>query len=442
MLTRDPLKFRTVSEQQDLFTASFLKHHISFVFKIFRLLGGILPVSSQLFMPPNPAPNAELNDLRAEVEALHAQIQQLQADQTVAAQQQQVADSYEQSQVRFRTVFENSPLGQKIISSDLTIRQANPALVTMLGCTHAGQVEGQRILDFAHPQYRADWHHLQQQLWAHKLPYFTLDTCLIRVDGSLLWCQVHSILFADQGQTLGYTTLIDTTKHTELQASLRRLYDSQETILHLVAHDVRNPLAHIQLAVQLLRRDQGGETPKFLAIIEQAAVQAEAILKDVLYIGELDAGALPKQPIDFAAYLDAQLAAYRLAAQAKGIALELEVPSHVVNANLNPNKFGRVVHNLLGNALKFTPAGGRVRVCLSEHSGRPRLTVQDTGVGIPAEHQALLFDKFSKAARQGLAGESTTGLGLFITQQIVRLHGGTIRVESREQGGTTFFIDL
>lgn len=392
-------------------------------------------------MLPPPAPNAELPDLRAEVIALRAQIQQLQATQPVAAQPP-VADHDAQSQARFRTVFENSPLGQKIIAPDLTIRQANLALVAMLGCTHAEQVQGHRILDFAHPTYRADWHHLQEQLWTHQLPYFTLDTCLVRVDGSLLWCQVHSMLFADQDQELGYTTLIDTTKHTELQASLKRLYDAQETILHLVAHDVRNPLAHIQLAVQLLRRDQGGETPKFLAIIEQAAGQAEAILKDVLYIGQLDAEALHKQPLDFAAYLDAQLAVHRLAAHAQGVALDLEVPPHAVPVNLNPNKFGRVVNNLLGNALKFTPAGGRVRVGLSEHVGRPRLTIQDTGVGIPAEHQAHLFDKFSQAAREGLAGESTTGLGLFITQQIVRLHGGTIWVESREQEGTTFYIDL
>jgi two-component system sensor histidine kinase VicK len=113
-----------------------------------------------------------------------------------------------------------------------------------------------------------------------------------------------------------------------------------------------------------------------------------------------------------------------------------------VLADLNPNKFGRVVDNLLGNALKFTPSGGRVTVRLSEHTGRPLLTVQDTGVGIPVEYQAHLFDKFSKAAWEGLAGESSTGLGLFITQQIVRLHGGTIEVEIHPNKGTTFCIDL
>jgi two-component system sensor histidine kinase VicK len=372
---------------------------------------------------------------------LRAQVRQLQ-DNRAAAERPQRADDDEPSQTRFRTVFQNSPLGLKIINPDLTIRQANPALVAMLGCTHAGQVEGRRILDFVHPNYYADWQLLQRRLWARQVPYFMLETCLIRMNGSSCWCQVHSILFPDQGQDLGYTTIIDTTAHQELQASLRRLYEAQETVMHLVAHDVRNPLAHIQLSVKLLRQNPGTETPKYLTIIEQAAAQAEAILQDVLYIGSLDAGQLPKQPIVLNTYLNTQLAAHRLAAQAKGVALVLELPPQAVQANLNPNKFGRVVDNLLANALKFTPSGGHVRVRLSEHASRPRLTVQDTGVGIPAEFQGYLFDKFSQAAREGLAGESTTGLGLFITQQIVRLHGGTIWVESRENEGTTFYIDL
>jgi two-component system sensor histidine kinase VicK len=400
-----------------------------------------LPIGTLAITRPLPFP-VPTNSLAAENQALRDRIRQFEAQQATTPTQPSEDDPDAQSQARFRTVFENSPLGQKIIAPDLTIRQANAALVAMLGCTHRDQVQGQRILDFAHPQYRADWHHLQTQLWAHQLPYFTLETCLIRVDGTYFWCQVHSILFPDQGQDLGYTTLIDTTEHKELQASLQRLYDTQETILHLVAHDVRNSLAHVQLGVALLRQSQGAELPKFLSIIDQAATQAHAILQDVLYIGALDAAQLPKQPTDLHTYLDTQLAAHRLAAQAKEIALVLELPPAPLKANLNLNKFSRVVDNLLANALKFTPTGGRITVRLGEHKGRPQLAVQDTGVGIPAEYQAHLFDKFSQAAREGLAGESTTGLGLFITQQIVRLHGGKIWVESREHEGTTFFIDF
>ncbi|GAB3637791.1 hypothetical protein GCM10027422_33810 [Hymenobacter arcticus] len=369
----------------------------------------------------------------------------MRADRTAVAKEKKKADAYEQSQVRFRTVFENSPLGQKIINPDLTIRQANPALVAMLGLTHPDEVEGRRILEFTHPHYRDDWNHLQERLWGHRIPNFTFETCLVRADGSSFWCQVHSILFPDEGEELGYTTLVDTTAHKELETSLKRLYDTQETILHLVAHDVKTPIAHIQMLVELLRRDgagQASEAPKFLALVERACAEANALLKDVLYVGELDATRLKKEPTNLNAFLDAQLTLHRVAAQEKGIDLVLEVPPHAVTAPLNPNKFSRVVVNLLTNALKFTPAGGRVVVGLAEPAGRPRLSVQDTGIGIAPALQRHIFDKFSAAARSGLYGESTTGLGLFITQQIVRLHGGKIWLESHENEGTTFFIDL
>ncbi|MFD2788075.1 PAS domain-containing sensor histidine kinase [Hymenobacter rubripertinctus] len=396
-------------------------------------------------MPPNHAPKAKTKSLRAETEALRAQIKQLQADRTTVAKKKAKDDKYEQSQVRFRTVFENSPLGQKIINPDLTIRQANAALVDMLGLARRDEVEGRRIVDFAHPHYRADWDRLHERLWQHRIPSFTFETCLVRADGSSFWCQVHSILFPDDGHELGYTTLIDTTEHKDLEASLKRLYDTQEAIMHLVAHDLKTPIAHIQMLTELLHRDAASaepETPQFLQLIEQSCNEANALLKDVLYLGGLDATRLKKEPINLNAFLDAQLTVHRLAAQEKGIALALELPPHVVTVHLNPNKFSRVVVNLLTNALKFTPAGGRVVVRLEEPAGRPRLTMQDTGVGIAPELQAHIFDKFSAAARAGLYGESTTGLGLFITQQIVRLHGGKIWCESHEHEGTTFFIDL
>ncbi|WP_210522220.1 PAS domain-containing sensor histidine kinase [Hymenobacter terricola] len=383
--------------------------------------------------------------LAAENQHLREQIQQLEIDRAAMAEAKERADKYEQSQVRFRTVFEHSPLGQKIITPDLTIRQANATLVAMLSCTRPAEVEGRHILDFAHPNYRADWHDLQERLWHHHIPSFTFDTCLVRADKTSFWCQVHSNLFRDDGEELGYTTLIDTNAHKELEASLKRLYDTQETILHLVAHDLKTPIAHIQLLTALLRRDvfnPKAEIPKFLALIEHACNDATTLLKDVLYLGELDATRLQKEPTNFNAFLDTQLTAHRLTAQEKGIELVLELPPQVVTANLNPDKFSRVVANLLTNALKFTPAGGRVVVHLEEHAGRARLTVQDTGVGIAAALQAHIFDKFSDAARVGLSGESTTGLGLFITQQIVRLHGGHIWLKSREHEGTTFFIDL
>ncbi len=318
----------------------------------------------------------------------------------------------------------------------------------MLGMAHPDELLGRALLEFAHPDHRDDWRYLQERLWTHKLPSFSLETCLVRPEGSSFWCRVTSVLFDDQGQELGYTTVEDIDDRKSLEIWHKRLYDAQETILHLVAHDVKTPIAHIQLLADLLRRElalPAGALPatgQYLALIQRACEDIHVLLKDLLYLGELDAARLQKERTDLGAFLEAQLVVHRLAAQEKGIALAVEVPPASVQANLNRAYFGRVVHNLVSNALKFTPAGGHVWVRVSEQAGRALPAVQDTGVGIAAEMQPAVFDKFTPAKRAGLYGDTTTGLGLFITQQIVRLHGGRIWLDSREGEGTTFFVEL
>ena len=388
--------------------------------------------------------------LEAQIEPLRDEVRELRAGRAVARAHQAESDADERRQARFRTVFENSPFGQKIITPDLTIRQANRAVVEMLGCTSEADLVGRKIQEFAHPDYRKDWHFLQERLWTHKLPAFTLETCLVRCDGSTFWCQVTSIRFPDGAEELGYTQLEDISDRRALELSLKRLYDAQETILHLVTHDMKTPIAHIQLLADLLQRqvdaaeavwaDKPEESSQYLFLIRRACADAEKLLKDVLLLGSLDAVHLQKEPTNLNTLLAERLAAHRLVADDKGLTLDL--PGQAVEANLNADVFGRVVDNLVSNALKFTPACGRITVGLQEREGRGLLTVRDTGIGIPAALQAGLFEKFSAAARPGVGGEASTGLGLFITKQIVQLHRGKVWVESQEGAGTCFFVEL
>jgi len=390
--------------------------------------------------------------LEEQNKALREEIQQLRAGRAEAQLQQDNSDAHQQRQVRFRTVFENSPFGQKIITPDLTIRQANQAVAKMLGCSCPQDLVGRQIMEFAHPDYQDDWRFLQERLWAHKLPHFSLETCLVRCDGSSFWCQVTSIRFPDAGEELGYTLLEDISERKALELSLKRLYDAQETILHLVTHDLKTPIAHIQLLADLLQRQvdaaeqpatgNTAEAQRYLDLIRQACAEANKLLRDVLFVGSLDATRLKKQPTNLNKFLEERLPAHRLVADDKGITLALDVPTKTVQANLNADTFSRAVDNLVSNALKFTPAGGRVTVAVQEQDGGVLLTVRDTGIGIPEALQAHLFEKFSASARPGVAGEPSTGLGLFITKQIVQLHHGKLWVESQEGAGTCFFVKL
>ncbi|MCR5886433.1 PAS domain-containing sensor histidine kinase [Hymenobacter sp. J193] len=398
-------------------------------------------------MPDSATSAPAANSIEAELQRLRAENERLRAASAPAP-----SAAYEQSQVRFRTVFENTPLGQKIIDPDLNILQANQALADMLGFGKAEELVGKRILDFAHPDHLADWSKLQESLWAHKKPSFVLETCLVRPDGTSFWCQVTSVLFPDDGGELGYTTLEDISERKKLAINHKRLYDAQETILHLAAHDLKSPISNIQLLVDLLKREEALQelkpadtqqhVQKLLSLIEQSCTEAGVLLKDVLYLGQLEATKLEKHQTDLGAFLSERLQVFQVVAQDKGIDLELDLPRETLTANIHADKFGRILDNLLTNAMNFTPPGGSICVRLQQHEGHIRLVVKDTGLGIPPELQAKVFDKFSTASRSGLYGDTTTGLGLFITKQIVELHEGKIWLESKEQEGTTFFIDL
>jgi len=393
----------------------------------------------------------EYHSLETELRSVRAELERLRADRIDEAAHQALTDRYAESQARFRTVFDNSPFGQKIISSDLIIRQANRAVLAMLGGVQLEDVVGHQIQEFAHPDYRADWHFLQERLWAHKMPHFTLETCLVRADGSSFWCQITSMRFPDQGEELGFTQLEDISDRKALEASLKRLYDTQETIMHLVSHDLKTPIAHIQLLTDLMQRqlnasqppaDDTPDTAYYLTLTLQACANANKLLRDVLLLGSLDARDVKKQLTDLNALLVERLAVHQLVAQQKGLTLDLLLPAQALRANLHADTFGRVVDNLVSNALKFTPAGGQVTVELREQAGRVLLTVRDTGIGIPKALQADLFEKFSTSTRPGVGGEASTGLGLFITRQIVQQHHGKLRVESREGVGTCFSVEL
>jgi two-component system sensor histidine kinase VicK len=101
-----------------------------------------------------------------------------------------------------------------------------------------------------------------------------------------------------------------------------------------------------------------------------------------------------------------------------------------------------VLENLISNAVKFTQPTGQVSIILKKKGKNTLLQIKDTGIGIPESLQATIFQKFTKAGRNGTAGEPTTGLGLYIVKQIIEKHQGTIQVESQENVGTTFIIEL
>ncbi|WP_062544851.1 PAS domain-containing sensor histidine kinase [Rufibacter tibetensis] len=361
-----------------------------------------------------------------------------------------IEDRYEESQSRFETIFSQSKLGNKIIAPDLKIIQVNKSLQDMLGYSEQ-ELVGSKVIDFAHPDFVHHWVDLQEHLWTRQIPSFQIETCLIKKDGAGLWVQVTSMIFRDNGANLGYTIVENIKDRKALEQNLKKLYEAQETILHMVAHDLKNPINNISLLTEYLKEnlvnskdlvvEEKKESLTFIGLISETCKKAFAIIKDLLFIGDMNPNAYFEKT-ELNGFFQTELAALGVDAKKKGVEVSFSYPELPVYANINQEKFSRVMENLLSNAVKFTKPGGKVDITLTEQGKYALLHVKDNGIGIPEKLKSTVFDKFTNANRQGTEGESTTGLGLFIVKQIVNLHQGRIWMESQENVGTSFFIEL
>jgi two-component system sensor histidine kinase VicK len=244
----------------------------------------------------------------------------------------------------------------------------------------------------------------------------------------------------------------DISRRKALELDLKKLYEYQETLVHMVAHDLKSPIHTITSLTGFLKKnlqklpaegtnEKNEQSLLFVQMISDTCAKAYAIIRDLLLIGEFKSSH-DFEATDLKSFLESQLAILGVNAHNKGIRLAFDSPPGPVYASVNKDKFTRVLENLLSNAVKFTDPGGQVTLSLKKEGPRVRLQISDTGIGIPAGLQPSIFNMFTKASREGTQGETTTGLGLYIVKQIVEMHGGRIWVESQENVGTSFFIEL
>jgi len=220
----------------------------------------------------------------------------------------------------------------------------------------------------------------------------------------------------------------------------------KDEFLALVSHELRTPLTSIVGYLELLRADEedaGSETGRqFLTVIERNAIRLQRLVDDVLFAARAEAGrmSLSRGEVDLAEVARASVEAARPKAEERGVELAAEL-EQVRHAAGDSDRLGQALDNLVSNALKFTPPGGRVGVTLRRNGNSALLEVRDTGLGMSDEDRERAFERFFRAdaTRDQAPG---VGLGLTIVRTIVEGHGGTIAVDSREGAGASFRIEL
>ncbi|HEV3470428.1 MAG TPA: HAMP domain-containing sensor histidine kinase, partial [Pyrinomonadaceae bacterium] len=234
----------------------------------------------------------------------------------------------------------------------------------------------------------------------------------------------------------------------EANAKLRELSELKEEFLALTTHDLRSPLTVISGVINFFTSGRLGDlTPEqknMVSMMERNTQNLIELVNDLLDASKLESGTmrLDLASIELAGLIEELREQMQPMAREKEITLAERLPGDLPPLQADRTKLRRVLVNLLSNALKFTPRGGRVEVSAEREGGAVRVSVADTGVGIPPEDLARLFDKYEQARSRATRSEKGTGLGLYITRQLVELHGGEISVRSEVGKGSTFSFTI
>jgi len=232
----------------------------------------------------------------------------------------------------------------------------------------------------------------------------------------------------------------------DLEVTLDELKQSsqeKDRILRTVAHDLRNPIGGIASLTQVMMDDEfNDEQKELITLIKETSNNSLELINEILEVTNSGTSQLNKELVDINSLLSKSVELLRFKAAEKGQNIKLEPLEQPENLLISREKIWRVIGNLISNAIKFSAPGGTIVVKAIARKNELKISVKDSGIGIPANVQDKVFNMFTEAKRPGTAGEKSFGLGLSISKQIIEGHDGKIWFESDGKTGTTFYISL
>ena len=363
-----------------------------------------------------------------------------------------------ESAEQFRIAFDNSAVGMALVSLEGRFFRVNSFLVNMLGCTRQ-ELLCKSLRDVVCFETSEDG----------KTHDLAAEARIRRDDGQAVYGLVNSTLLHDgSGRPIYHIVHIqDITRQKEM-AELKSATEKAEIanqakseFLANMSHELRTPLNHIigftELVSSGMAGDLNAEQKDYLNDVTQSSHHLLSLVDDILDLAKVESGKLKLElaDIDLRLLLENSLVMIKEKALKHGIELSVEVNGIPNSVRADERKLKQIVYNLLSNAAKFTPDGGRISLAAGACSGDPgdlhlhgvdpsrfiQISVSDNGIGLKPEDLERVFQPFEQAA-QGHSKTQGTGLGLSLTRQLVELHGGRIWAQSAgmHQGATFRFI--
>ncbi len=348
-----------------------------------------------------------------------------------------------------------------VIGLNGRFRYVSPGWEATLGWP-TGELLARPYLDFVHPEDRAATRAFALRAMTQGPAAPFENRCKTR-DGGYRWLRwsarpvlADSLIYASAMDVTDHHTVVEELARNERALArqaeeLARARDAalaatraKSGFLATMSHELRTPLnSIIGFSEVLLNADNLTEKQhRWAGNIMTSGQQLLALINDILELAKLEAGKmrLSPKPVDPRTLCEQAAALYRVQAEKKAVELRVEAPERTPLVYQDAGKLNQILNNLISNAIKFTPEGGRVTVRAEVAGERFVLTVTDTGVGIAPEEQELVFEKFRQASNPLTREQGGSGLGLSIVREMAKLLGGDVALRSDLGRGSTFTV--
>jgi PAS domain S-box-containing protein len=334
----------------------------------------------------------------------------------------------------YEAILTNTPDLAYVWGLDHRFLYANEGLLKMWGRTWDEAI-GKNCLELGYEPWHAEMHDREiEQVVATKLP-LRGEVPFAGTFGRRMYEYVLVPVFGENGDVVAVAgTTRDVTERKQLESSLREADRRKDEFLATLAHELRNPLAPIRNAVHFMKLHKlpDEELNGARDIIDRQVQHMVRLVDDLLDVSRITLGqvTLRNDRIPLRRALEDALDAIAPAALAAGHELDAKLPPPDIEVVGDATRISQIFQNLLDNAIKYTPQGGQIVLRAERVDGHVRVSVRDSGIGIPAERQARIFELFTRVHPDEGIKTNGLGIGLSLARQLIELHGGRIEVAS------------
>jgi PAS domain S-box-containing protein len=366
--------------------------------------------------------------------------------QAEATHREQAARALEASEVRYRRLFETAQDAILILDGDTgKIIDSNPFLSDLLGYS-PDELRGKELWEIGLFQdieaSRTAFHQLQEKGFTRYE-----DLPLETKDGRRADVEFVSNVYRVEGRPVIQCNIRDISDRKRAEEALREADRRKDEFLVMLAHELRNPLAPLHNAVQVMRQKGTDDRDVQWAgdLVERQVQQLTRLVDDLLDLSRIGRGqiSLQLEPVDMRAVVARAVEISRPAIDAHQHVLEVSLPEQAVRVEGDLTRLAQVVSNLLNNAAKYTEDGGCIELTVEPSGGEAVLRVRDTGVGIAADMLSHIFQMFTQVQGSVSRSEGGLGIGLSLVRKVVEMHGGRVAAQSEGLGhGSEFVVRL